>query len=317
MNKNKIAFLVATSLFVAFLGSCSKLTNTSKADPNAQQHNEDLSNTKSESENLNTDIINVLKDVKGFGKTDETVAISICGATVDTSQQYASTPTVLINFDGTTACGNPPRKRAGQVKVELIQGNKWSDAGAKLRVTHTDYKVTFINLNNHYLTYNGVKYLTNLDGFDYLSYYFSGSLTARVKERSDNITVTFENGSTESWNFARLSTWQVSNYSTITATVNGDSINGSKVIDSWGTTRFGTAFTTEMITPWKSGTACGWLRPSQGKYTSTTDNFTITATCGVDKNGNSVNNGCTAYGYKIEWDYKNGTAKGNAVVQYF
>lgn len=317
MNKTKIAFFIVVTLVVTVVSSCSKILNNSKADPNAQQHNEDLNNTKSESESLNTDIINVLKDVKGFGKTDVPDAITICGASVDTSQQYATIPTVLINFDGSTVCGNPPRKRAGQVKVELIQGTKWSDAGAKLRVTHINYKITFINLNNHYLTYNGVKYLTNLDGFDYIGYYFTGKLTARVKERSENITVTFENGETESWNFARLSTWEITNYTTITATVNGDSINGNKVIDSWGTTRFGTAFTTEMITPWKSGTACGWLRPTQGKYTSTTDNFTISATCGVDKNGNQVSSGCNAYGYKIEWDYKNGTAKGDAVIQYF
>ncbi|OJV25486.1 MAG: hypothetical protein BGO32_00235 [Bacteroidetes bacterium 37-13] len=316
MNKN--IFFMAIALTVAIVSSCSKLgTPNSKADPNSQQHNQDLNNTRSESDNLNTDIINVLKDVRGFGKTDETDVISICGATIDTSQQYASTPTVVINFDGTTVCGDPGRKRAGQVKIELIEGNKWTDAGAKLRITHTNYKVTFINLNSHYVTFNGVKYLTNLDGIDYIALYLSGgNLTARFRERSQNMNVTFENGQTDSWNFARLSTWQITNYTTITATVNGDSISGNKTIDSWGTTRFGTAFTTEVITPWKSGTACGWWKPTQGKYTSTTDDFTITATCGVDRNGNQAS-GCGGYGYKIEWDYKNGTAKGDAVIQYF
>ncbi len=316
MKTKQTVFIALAVWSIILISSCTKLNNNTIADPNAKQHNEDVSNTKSESDNLNTDINNVLKDVPGFGKKEYSAAITICGGTVDTSQQYAATPTVTINFDGTTACGNPARKRSGQIKIELIQGAHWSDAGAKLRVTHTNYKVTFVNLNNHYLTFNGIKYLTNVNGFDWIGYYFSGSLTALIKERSDDMTVTFENGQTESWNTARLSTWAITNYTTITATINGDSISGNKIIDSWGTTRFGTNFTTEMITPWKSGTTCGWWRPTQGRYTSTTDNFSVTATCSVNQQGNVVS-GCGAYGYKIEWNYNNGAATGNAVIAYF
>ena len=301
----------------AIFTSCIKPKNNTIADPNAKQHNEDVSNTKSESDNVNTDINTVLNGVSGFGKTDETSGlINICGATIDSSQQNGTPKTIIIRFDGVTACGNPLRIRGGEVKVELISGNKWSDAGAVLRVTHTNYKVTFVNLNNHFVTFNGVKYLTNVDGFDWITYAFTGNVTTRIKERTDGITVAFENGQTSVWNFARLTTYAIINYSTITATVNGDTTMAGKTIDSWGVTRFNTNFTTEMITPWKSGTACGWWKPTQGKYTSTTDNFSITATCSVNQSGNVVS-GCGAYGYKIEWDYNNGTATGNAVVQYF
>ena len=313
MNTSKMMLCIAACT-VFFLSGCAKKET---ADPDAKQHNEDVSNTKNESDNLNTDVINVLKDVNGFGKTDAPYAFTICGATVDTTQQFNATPTVTINFDGVTQCGNPARIRSGQIKVELVAGNKWSDAGAQLRITHTNYKVTFVTLNNHYLTFNGIKYLTNVTGFDWVGYYFSGSLTAQLRERSNDITVTFENGSTDLWNSARLSTWTITNYTTITATVNGDSISGGKVIDSWGTTRFGTHFTTEMNSPWVSGTTCGWWRPTQGKYTSTTDNFAITATFGVDSHGNPVTSGCGAYGLKLEWNYANGTATGDAVIAYF
>lgn len=302
---------------VLLLSSCIKPKTLTPADPNAKQHNEDVSNTKSESDNVNNDINSILKDVQGFGKTDGVQAFSVCGASVDTTHQYDPIPTVTITFDGVTACGNPSRKRSGQIKVELIQGNKWSDAGAVLRVTHINYKVIFVTLSNHYLVFNGTKYLTNVDGFDWVGYYFSGALTSHIRERSNDMTVTFENGQTESWNSARISTWAITNYTQITATVNGDSISNGKIIDSWGTTRFGTHFTTEMITPWKSGTTCGWWRPTQGKYTSTTDNFSITATFGVDQNGNQVNSGCGAYGIKLEWDYNAGNITGNTVIAYF
>jgi hypothetical protein len=304
-------------LCIVMIASCGKLKeNNTTADPNAKQHNEDINNTKNESDNLNTDINNVLKDVPGFGKREGAGAATICGGTVDDSHQNDPTPKVTITFDGTTLCGSPARKRSGTVVVELVQGNKWSDAGAKLKVTLIDYKVTFVTLNNHYVTFNGVRYLTNVNGFDWLSYAFTGALTASIRERSDNMIVTFENGHTASWNSARLSTWQVTGYTTILATVNGDSINGGRTIDSWGVTRFGTNFTTEMITPWKSGTACGWWKPTQGKYTSTTDNFTVTATFGVDREGDPVSSGCPGY-FKLNWTILSSNTSGEAVLQYF
>jgi hypothetical protein len=312
-TKSGIAAITIFSFLL--IASCSKVKTDTNADPNAKQHNEDVSNTKTESDNVNTDVNLLLREISGFGKREAGEAISICGATIDSSHQFDPVPMVIITFDGTTVCGSPSRKRSGEIKVELIQGNKWSDQGAKLKVTHTNYKVTFVTLNNHYVTFNGIKYLTNLTGFDWFTYLFSGSLTATIKERSDNMLVTFENGQEASWNSARLSTWEITGYSTIVATVNGDSINGNKTIDSWGVTRFGTAFTTEMVTPWKSGTACGWWKPTQGKYTSTTDNFTVTATFGVDNNGNPAS-GCPGY-FKLGWTILSSGTSGEAVIGYW
>lgn len=323
MKKINLKLMAFTAAAIMIGNACSKIDspkNGSISDPTIRQHNEDVNNTKKESDNLNTEINDLLKDLRGFGKTDVPNAVSICGATIDTSQQYSSTPTVIITFDGTTACGNPARIRGGEVKVELVQGNKWADQGSVLKVTHTNYKVTFVNLNNHYVTYNGVKYLTNVSGIDYLNYVFTGALTAKIKERTNNMTVTFEDGSVDSWNWARMSTLSISGYSNISITVNGDTTINGKTVDSWGKTRLGADFITEMISPWVSGSTCGWLRPTQGKYTSSTNDFYITATCGVDKNGNTLspNSSCGSYyGYKVEWNYKNGTAQGDAVIQYF
>jgi hypothetical protein len=316
--KTKFGIMAFLFLCIVAINSCGKLkddNNNATADPNAKQHNEDISNTKNESDNLNTEINNILRDTPGFGKK-EGAAATICGGTIDDSHQYDQVPKLIITFDGTTSCGNPARKRSGQVVVELIQGNAWADQGAKLKLTYIDYKVTFVTINNHYITFNGTKYLTNVTGFDGLSYVLTGALTAQIRERSDDMIVTFENGQAASWNSARLSTWQVTNYTTIVATANGDSISGGKTIDSWGVTRFGTHFTTEMNTPWKSGTTCGWWKPTQGKYTSTTDNFTVTATFGVNGNGDVVTVGCPNY-FKINWTILSSGSNGEAVIQYF
>ncbi len=305
-------FFMVLACVVVFT-SCKK-KETGTADPNAKQHNEDVSNTKSESDNLNNDINTVIKD-SGFGKK-EGVQATIEGCTIDLTHQGENPPYIVFTFDG-TAHGNPSRKREGVIKVTLVNGTHWSQAGSVLKVEHIDYKVTFVNLNNHYLVFNGTKYLTNQTGLVYDL--FTTAFSETIKERSNDMKVTFENGQQESWNCARLSTWS----GTLTplvlnATVEADSISpGGKRIDSWGTTRFGTNFTTEMITAWKSGSACGWWKPTQGKYTSTTDNFSITATASVDREGNVVNTACAGYGYKLEWNYNSGTATGTVVIPYF
>ena len=298
--KTKPVILFAICLGLLFFAGCSKTktnNNYTTPDPNAKQHNEDVNNVKSESDNSNTDVNNALSANTRFGKNNSVEAFSICGAVIDSSHQDSVHPYLLIIFDGVTPCNG--RIRSGTVKAELIAGTKWVDVGAQLKLTYTNYKIIFTNLNNHYVTFNGIKYLTDVNGIDGLTWFFTGSITAILKERTYNMTVTFENGQTSSWNSARLTTWSTVNHYTITATVNGDTTINGKTIDSWGTTRWGTNFTTEMVQPWVSGTACGWWAPTSGKYTSSTDNFSVTATLGVNSGGTQVTSGC-AWGLKLD-----------------
>jgi len=317
--KIKNLFYSAMCLCLLSFASCSKVgdktNNFTTADPNAKQHNQDVSDTKSESDNVNTDVNNALTNMTTFGKNGQLQAISICGATIDSSQQNASPPSITITFDGHTVCPNPNRIRSGTIKVELISGTHWTDVGAQLRVTHTNYKVAFTDLSNHYVTFNGVKYLTDVNGINWITLYL-GSSTATTRERSYNMQVTFDNGQSESWNTARLSTWGINNQTEIYTVVNGDTSMNGQTVDSWGITRFGTNFTTAMIQPWKSNSTCGWWRPTSGEYTSTTTNFTVTVTFGVDASGNSTAVNCGAYGFKLAWTLLPSNSTGTALVPY-
>ena len=314
--KHNWKVLGAIMAFTLIFTSCSKFKTNSTANPNAQQHNEDISNIKSESDNVNTDVNTIMSQMPAFGKNSSVQSFSICGATIDSTHANGSQPYIIINFDGTTVCSNPSRIRGGSIKVQLISGAHWSTAGAVAELTYTNYKVTYPSLNNHSLTFNGIKHLTDVSGIDWVNYYFTGGVTATLKERTYNMTVSFDNSSqTSSWNSARLTTWVVSGYTNISATVNGDTIMGGKTIDSWGQTRYGTNFTTQMIQPWVSGTTCGWWNPTQGNYTSVTDSFTVTALLGVNSSGNQVSSGC-AYGFKLNWTLANNYS-GQAILQYW
>jgi hypothetical protein len=317
--KNRVAIMICAVI----LSSCDpKAKVNTNTNPNASQHNQDVSNIKSENDNVNTDVNNAMTSINGFAKNgavQQNEALNICGATIDSSHQRDPQPYIVIHFDGSSTCGNPGRVRSGDIKVQLVSGSHWFNAGAVLLLTYTNYKVSFPSQNNQSLTFNGLKYLTDVSGIDGVSYFFTGALTASFKERTNNMQVLFDNNSlTSDWNSARTITYDIVNYNNITGTINADTtVNGIRNIDSWGQTRFGTKFTTQMIQPWKSGTACGWWNPIQGQYTSTTDSFTVTALLGVNSSGNQVSSGC-AYGFKLNWSFPtHPTYDGTAIIQYW
>ena len=304
------------SLVVLFFASCGgKLKVSPGANSNVSQHNQDVSNTTTESNNVNTDINTALVNNSVFGKNFAVQSFSICGATIDSTGDTAAHPYIIINYNGNTTCSST-EIRSGQVKVQLISGAHWSDANAMLEVTFTNYKIVYPTLNNHSLTFNGIKYLTDVSGIDWLAYYLSGSITTQMRERSYNMLVSFDNGQTSSWNSARLTTWAATNYTQFSGTVNGDTTIGGKIIDSWGKTRFNTNFTTQMIQPWVSNSTCGWWAPTSGNYSSVTDSFTVTALLGVNSSGTQVSSGC-AYGLKLDWTLQPGNYTGEAIIQYW
>lgn len=314
--KHNSKILIAVLAGILLLGACKKASTTTYTTPNpqAQQHNQDMSNTKSESDNVNTDVINRVIST-AFAKNSSVQAVSICGGTVDTTGLTASPPYFVINFDSTTLCTN--RIRSGSIKVALVTGTYWHNAGAQLLLTYTNYKIAFPNLNNHFICFNGTKLLTDVSGINYITYLQNnGSVSATIRERSYNMLVTFENNATSHWNDARLETWSVSNYTTFSGTANGDTTIGGKTIDSWGQTRYGTNFINQMVQPWQSGTACGWWAPTSGNYTCVSDSFTVSALLGVDNSGNQVTSGC-AYGLKLSWTLAPSNVSGQAIVQYW
>ncbi|MBP7478409.1 MAG: hypothetical protein KA797_07795 [Chitinophagales bacterium] len=302
-------------LFSFSLLSCKK--ESSSVDAEVGQHHEDATNLKSEFDNTNSDVNTILNEVNGFKKKGETFGQSICGATIDSSKANASIPTLYINFDGTTICMNPARIRSGQIQIELIQGKRWSDKGAVLKVSHNNYKVKFTNLNNRSFTINGFKTLTNVDGFNWLDYFTKGSISFKYLERANDMIVTFEDASEGKWNIAREVTWTYTVASKeISVRVTGDSTSGSNKVESWGINRYGNAFTTRVSQPWESNSTCGGWKPIKGKYIYETSDFNANITLGTDASGNQVSSGC-ASSFKINWSIFSGNKTGSAIINYW
>lgn len=285
--------------------SCSKDNNDIALDPNIVQYNSDVSNLISEGDAINQEISNHLITIPVFGKNSAVVPTDICGASYDTSQLHDPIPTIIINFDSTTTCSNPSRLRSGKIKVELITGVHWSDIGAQIRLTFTRFKTTYFNVKQNSIRITGVKILTDVEGIDWVAF-SAGTKNIKIRERSASMQIQFENNRNTTWSSARLSTWGFNSSSgDLSTIVNGDTTIDSKIIESWGTNRFGKDFTSQMVIPWESNTSCQLWKPTQGKYVSITTDFTIVTKLGLDSAGVDATDNCP-YGLRLDWSLYKG-----------
>ena len=293
-------------IILSLASSCKKNENAAKLDGNINQHNIDANNYKAELDQTDNDINNVLRGNSGLNKVEEGyqfLSSPLCGCTIDSSQMAQKI--LYFNFDGTTSCFSPSSIRSGQIKVQLTSGNRWDDAGAVITETFTDYKITRQS-DNKSIKFNGVKTLTNVNGNNWIAVYLGSSL--KYRERAFNINVSFDNNLQAVWNSARTTEWTYTAATgNITFTAKGDtSLNGFSNVDSWGTNRFGTAFTTYYNAPVTSNTYCGFWRFLSGELVHNVGSANYTLTLGLDVSGNPASGLC-AYGYRVAWDV-NGTS---------
>jgi hypothetical protein len=98
------------------------------------------------------------------------------------------------------------------------------------------------------------------------------------------------------------------------------SYNGLTNVESWGQTRAGDPFTSQITEPLIANTNCYLWKPVAGKAVLKVDAdgmFELTTTLGVDIDGNiiSPNSGNCPWGYKIEWSYRNRT--NDRLISYY
>lgn len=297
-------------LAATVLVGCGVLKNL--LDSKIEQHNTDSNTYKAELDQVDSDINDALSDIDGFGKTDyhdQIFSSPLCGVTIDCTE--VANGILYFNFDGTTPCFSPSRTRAGQIKVELINGNAWADAGAVIRQTFTDFRVTRLS-NGRSIEFDGVKTLKNLDGHNWVQFLL-GQTDYSYEARSNNMQVSFDNGASAEWNHARTVTWSYHPagsdpdipYAYIGFDASGDTtLNGTTGVDSWGVNRFGSDFVTYYTQPISSNTYCGLWRFNSGELVHEVDGDDYTLTLGVDQNGNPATGTC-AYGFEVSWNVGN------------
>ncbi len=315
MKTNKIIYTLALVLLSSLLmfTSCKKRKAFKNEDG---QSSADNRNVQSENDNAINDANQVISDnALLHGRTPSTNSLSgvlgtICGMTVDTTGMY--TGTVKLNYDGTT-CSN--RTRTGSIRITIqgySTGVRWKNANAILQVDYLAYKVRRAS-DGKSVELNGTQYIKNKTGGTWFDLFFLGQTSLAHEVTGTNLNVKFEDGSTAVYNINRRFTYTLPN-SILTCTGEGiGSSNGLSNLENYGTTRDGDAFTSQVTTPIVWNWTCGWWAPTQGAVNIVVASkyFDLKVQFAVDASGNPVAvaaNSC-AYGFKVEWTYKNKTKK--------
>ena len=237
-----------------------------------------------------------------------------CGSSADTSL-LDTDKQITFTFDGTTSCNN--RVRSGVIVAKLINGNRWQDQGAVLKITFNNFSVNHLSTSLLF-TYNGTKTITNVNG-GLVRNLSSGSGSVVHKVRG-NITLTFDNGTERNWWIARRNTYDFNGGNPRftsagdTLVADSDSLLAVMPATTGGTNRFGNTFLYRAPIDIVSLANCGWDEPVQGQRIHFYNNRRVTVTFGVNQLGNSAGGDC-AYGFKIEWLRYNGQI-GTAVIAY-
>ena len=225
----------------------------------------------------------------------DTVKSSICDAivTIDTS---SATRTLTINYTG-KGCGFN-RKRTGTVTISIPAGVRWRDKGAQVTVT---FNLTITRLtDSKSIKLTGSHLYTNVTGGNVVSLTPSSQPIVHTVT-SDNMAITFDNGTQRTWHVARQRTY--TNLNGFAVALSGTHTDGATSgISEWGTNRFGNIFTTVINQPLTVQAGCGWQLTS-GQFTLNNAAGSTSITFGLDVNGNAT--GCpvagTTYYFKLAY----------------
>jgi hypothetical protein len=293
------AFLTGMTL----MNSCKKddADNTDVATLNQEQAS-DGEDVSASSDAIDDDIETIMSQTSL--KSTSGALPSCMNLTVDSST--IGSKKLTVTFNGTNCAGT--RTRTGQIVITLTNGTKWSDQGAVLTVQYINVKIVH---NDKSVTLNGTKTHTNVTGGLVKNLADGGTITRKIE--SNDMKITFTNGTQRSWNIKRQRTFTKSN-GNITITIQGfGEAGGKNQLVEWGTNRRNTSFYTQISAPIVMSQACDY-RPSSGTKIHYVGARTITTTLGTDANGTPVSEGCADY-YKISWEGVGGLTK-TAILPY-
>lgn len=302
----KKLILSSTVLFLAgnlLISSCKKDETPSQTTTTVEDEKSialDENELEGESDQITSDVNLAIKASNGLNKTSSE---NLPGAFL---YYDAGVKKITLKYDSITPYQG--KYRAGVVIIELIQGTKWADTGAVVKVSINRYRV---NGHAKNITFSGTKYITNVRGGTMQDLLNNGdSLEHKIH---GNLVITFPNGKTRSWYVAQDRKYARIDTSDYTVTILGDTtVAGHTGTVTGGVTKHGAEFYTVISKPVVIKKSCGWDHPVAGeKIVYGKKNFTVIF--GVNSDGSLSNETCPSY-YKVVWNSKGGQKQ--AVINY-
>lgn len=225
----------------------------------------------------------------------------ICDATV-TYSTSTDPMTVTITYNGSN-CG-AGRSRTGSIVLSMAKGTEWQTPGSFFTITFNDLKITKTATNKS-ITITGTHTVTNVSGGLLINLPTEESITHIIT--SENMKVSFDNGTARSWNIAKQRVYTYNNGAVLTIT--GIHTEGDESgIAEWGTNRLGGSFKTSTVTPVVVKQSCNF-RVTGGSVKHSTETFSAVATFGLNAGGEAIDcPGTGTYFYKLVWTGQNGAS---------
>lgn len=225
--------------------------------------------------------------------SSSSLGLLICDAAV-TFDTTSDTRTITIVYNGTNCAGN--RTRTGTVTITFPKGTYWGTAGAAVTINIDNLKITRVR-DGKSITINGTKSFTNVSGGHFVDLPNLASITHVV---TSSFAVTFDNGTTKTWNEDKQRVYTYSDGVVVTSTgLHTDSL-GNTNVSIWGTNRDNLPFESLITVAKVVDESCEWRLVSGQNEMLRADGATITVTYGLDANGNATTcPGTGTYYYKV------------------
>ena len=297
-NLSRFTFLLFVVIGLSLAG-CKKDKNTDPSDDSSslQQLSKDEESVESASDESMNDVNFFLSD----GNLKSTNLLP-CNATVDSTAVVNDTITIYITYDGLNCSGT--RFRTGQVQIRKHIGTQWFQAGATVMIRHINFTITKVSSQKS-ITLNGVKVHKNVSGG--VIWQLGNGINAIVHRTWGHLNVTFDDGTTKTWNVARQKTYTGNPPGNLVLTTDGfGSVGEFDNLVVWGINRQGEGFYTQIIQPIVHRQVCSW-DPVSGikKHAIPSDSKSATLTFGFDSNNQPISgNECPAK-FKLDWQRNN------------
>ena len=316
--------IAVLSIAIVSITSCKKADVTILEEATqARVQSDDATMIQGETESAEDDVNNATASSERFCGAGNfyNTPFSLQDATINFPT--ATSNIISIVYNGNIVL-NSCKKRTGTITIELVNGTRWLEVGAKLRYTFTNFKVEN-TCSNRSIKINGERYVTNINGGNLFKLQ-NGSITSlkhKVRTGINGLVITFTDSLNTvlnaNWNIARLTTIEYNatknkyNFSAAGDTI----INGKNNTESWGFNRYGNIYITTFTTPVNANTNCKLWRPTSGEINHFVSNTTITVKYGLNALGNQVGtNDCAGF-YKVSWVLSNGINGGQLYAYRF
>jgi hypothetical protein len=225
-----------------------------------------------------------------------------CNATVDSTAIVNDTITIYITYNGLNCNGT--RFRTGQVEIKKHVGMRWYQQGATVMIRHINFTITKVS-NQKSITLNGIKVHKNVSGG--VIWQLGNGINAIVHRTWGHVNVTFDNGTSKTWNVARQKTYTGNPPNHLILTTDGfGSAGGFDNLVVWGINRQGEDFYTQIIQPVVHRQVCDW-DPCSGikKHSIPADSKSATLTFGYNSNNQPITGNECPTKYRVDWQKNN------------